>query len=75
MGKVLRKGMTLRGFIDFDDFGHLYPEFAEQMGDWVRDRWNQYHEEMIEGLERAHAAFVDFLNGTAVGKRVAELSV
>jgi hypothetical protein len=37
MGTILRKRMTMRGFIVFDDFGHLYPEFARQMGDWVKD--------------------------------------
>ena len=36
MGTILRKRMTVRGFIVFDDFGHLYPEFAKQMGEWVK---------------------------------------
>jgi hypothetical protein len=75
MGMVLRKRMTLRGFIVFDDFGHLYPEFAEQMGTWVRDGRIKYREEMIGGLERAPAAFVGLLNGEAFGKRVVKLSV
>ena len=35
MGMILRKRMTMRGFIVFDDFGHLYPEFSRQMGAWV----------------------------------------
>jgi len=74
MGMVLRKRMTLRGFIVFDDFGHLYPEIAKQMGDWVRDGKIQYREEMIDGLERAPAVFVDPLSGKAFGKRVVKLS-
>ncbi len=37
MGTILRKRMTMRGFIVFNDFGHLYPEFAKQMGDWVAE--------------------------------------
>jgi NADPH-dependent curcumin reductase CurA len=75
MGMVLRKRMTLRGFIVFDDFGHLYPEFAKQMGTWVRDGKIKYREEMIDGLERAPAAFIGLLNGEAFGKRVVKLSV
>ena len=75
MGTVLRKRMTLRGFIVFDDFGHLYPQFAKQMGDWVRDGRIKYREEMIDGLERAPAAFVGLLNGKAFGKRVVRVSV
>ncbi|MGY9048462.1 NADP-dependent oxidoreductase [Puniceibacterium antarcticum] len=74
MGMVLRKRMTLRGFIVFEDFGHLYPEFSKQMGDWVRDGKIKYREEVIEGLEQAPAAFVGLLNGKAFGKRVVKLT-
>ena len=75
LGTILRKRMTLRGFIVFDDFGHLYPEFATQMGAWVTAGKVQYREEMIEGLERAPAAFVGLLKGEAFGKRVVRLTV
>lgn len=74
MGTILRKRMTLRGFIVFDDFGHLYHEFADQMGDWVTQGKVKYREEMIEGLEQAPQAFVGLLNGEAFGKRVVRLS-
>lgn len=74
MGTILRKRMTLRGFIVFDDFGHLYPEFAKQMGDWVTQGKVKYREEMIRGLEQAPEAFVGLLRGEAFGKRVVQLS-
>lgn len=74
MGQILRKRMTMRGFIVFDDFGHLYPEFARQMGAWVREGKVNYLEEMIEGLERAPAAFAGLLRGEAFGKRVIRLN-
>jgi len=74
LGTILRKRMTMRGFIVFDDFGHLYPEFAKQMGDWVTRGKVQYREEMIDGLEQAPAAFVGLLKGEAFGKRVVKLS-
>ena len=74
LGTILRKRMTMRGFIVFDDFGHLYPEFAKQMGDWVKEGKVQYREEMIDGLERAPAAFVGLLKGEAFGKRVVKLT-
>lgn len=74
MGQILRKRMTMRGFIVFDDFGHLYPEFAEQMGEWVTQGKVQYREEMIAGLEHAPAAFVGLLTGEAFGKRVIKLN-
>ncbi len=74
MGLILRKRMTLRGFIVFDDFGHLYPEFARQMGEWVREGRIQYREEMIDGLESAPAAFAGLLRGEAFGKCVIHLN-
>ena len=74
MGTILRKRMTMRGFIVFDDFGQLYPEFAKQMGGWVAEGKIKYLEEMIEGLEQAPAAFTGLLRGESFGKRVIKLS-
>lgn len=74
MGQILRKRMTMRGFIVFDDFGHLYPEFATQMSTWVKEGTIKYKEEMIHGLEQAPAAFVGLLRGEAFGKRVINLN-
>jgi hypothetical protein len=74
MSQILTRRMTMRGFIVFDDFGHLYPEFASQMGGWVKEGKVQYREEMIEGLERAPAAFIGLLRGEAFGKRVIQLN-
>lgn len=70
MGLLLRLRATMRGFIVFDDFGHLYPEFAKAMGGWVKEGKVRYREEVIEGLEQAPAAFVGLLRGEAFGKRV-----
>lgn len=74
LGTILRKRMTFQGFIVFDDFGHLYPQFAEQMGAWVKSGKIKYREDVIEGLEQAPAAFVGLLRGEAFGKRVVKLS-
>ncbi|MGX1305691.1 NADPH-dependent curcumin reductase CurA [Amorphus suaedae] len=74
LGMILRKRMTVRGFIVFNDFGHLYPEFASQMGAWVADGKVRYREEIIEGLEQAPAALVGLLKGESFGKRVVRLS-
>ncbi|QDU68374.1 NADP-dependent oxidoreductase [Engelhardtia mirabilis] len=73
MGQVLRRRITMRGFIVFDDFGHLYPEFASQMTTWVKQGKVRYREEVIAGLEQAPAAFVGLLRGEAFGKRVVHL--
>ena len=70
MGQVLRKRLTVRGFIIFQDFGHLYPEFVAAMSGWLASGQMHYVEEMIEGLERAPQAFIGLLRGENFGKRV-----
>ncbi|MCL4137992.1 UNVERIFIED_CONTAM: hypothetical protein GTU68_015261 [Idotea baltica] len=70
MGQLLTRRITMRGFIIFDDFGHLYPEFAAQMTGWIKEGKIKYREEIIDGLETAPNAFIGLLNGEAFGKRV-----
>ena len=70
MGQILRKRLTMRGFIIFQDFGYLYPEFAKAMGAWLAAGKMQYVEDMIEGLEAAPQAFIGLLRGENFGKRV-----
>lgn len=70
MGQLLRKKIKVQGFIIFDDFGHLYPEFAKEMTGWVSGGQITYREEMIDGLENAPEAFIGLLNGENFGKRV-----
>ncbi|MGL5017785.1 MAG: NADP-dependent oxidoreductase [Luteolibacter sp.] len=70
MGQILRKRITMRGFIIFEDFGSLYPEFAEEMNGWLKAGKIHYREDIIDGLEQAPAAFIGMLNGGNFGKRV-----
>jgi NADPH-dependent curcumin reductase len=70
MGQILRKRLTLRGFIIYDDFGPLYPTFAKAMQGWIAAGQMHYREEVIEGLENAPAALYGLLTGENFGKRV-----
>lgn len=70
MGQILRNKIKMQGFIIFDDFGHLYGEFAKEMGGWIESGKIKYREEIIDGLENAPAAFIGLLNGENFGKRV-----
>jgi NADPH-dependent curcumin reductase CurA len=70
MGQILRKKIRMQGFIIFDTFGHLYPEFAKEMGGWVASGKIKYREEIIDGLENAPEAFIGLLTGKNFGKRV-----
>ena len=73
MGQVLRKQLTVRGFIIFNTFGHLYPEFAKTMGAWVEAGEIRYREQVVEGLEKAPAAFRGLLKGENFGKLVVKV--
>ena len=73
MGQVLRKQLTVRGFIIFNTFGHLYPEFAKAMGGWLDDGKIKYREQMVDGLENAPAAFRGLLKGENFGKLVVKV--
>lgn len=70
MGTILIKRMTMKGFIIFDDYGHRYPEFAEQMASWLQQDKLYYREQIIDGLENAPQAFIGLLQGENFGKLV-----
>ncbi len=70
MGQILRKRMTVRGFIVSQDFGHLYAQFASAMTGWIASGQMHYREAMIDGLETAPAAFTAMLRGENFGKTV-----
>lgn len=70
MGQILRKRITLHGFIIFEDFGALYPEFAATMSAWLQAGKIHYREEIVDGLEQAPATFIGMLEGRNFGKCV-----
>lgn len=73
MGQILRKRITMRGFIIFEDFGPLYPAFATEMAGWIGKGLIQYREEVLDGLEAAPAGLIGLLRGENFGKRVIRL--
>jgi NADPH-dependent curcumin reductase CurA len=70
MRTILTKRVTVKGFIIFDDYGHRYPEFAEQMSEWVGSGQIKYREQVVDGLENAPEAFIGLLEGHNFGKLV-----
>jgi len=57
----------MRGFIIFEDFGDLYPEFATEMGGWLKAGKIHYREEILDGFP---AAFIGMLDWDNFGKCV-----
>ncbi|MCT4654929.1 MAG: NADP-dependent oxidoreductase [Cohaesibacter sp.] len=67
---ILVQKIKLQGFIVFDDFAHVYPEFAAEMMGWIKQGKIKYREHLVDGLENAQTAFNDLLEGRNFGKMV-----
>jgi hypothetical protein len=73
MGAVLRRRLTLRGFIVWD-FASQAGDFARDMGAWVREGRVRYREDVVEGLENAPEAFRGLLKGRNTGKLLVKVA-
>ncbi|AUD79343.1 NADP-dependent oxidoreductase [Kangiella profundi] len=74
MGTLLVKRIKMQGFIIFDDYGDRYPEFAQDMGQWLKEGKIHYREQMVEGLDKAPQAFMGMLEGKNFGKLVVKVN-
>jgi NADPH-dependent curcumin reductase len=73
MFTVLRKRLTLRGFI-VTDFAGKQADFLREAGEWVRSGRLKYREDFVDGLENAPTAFLGLLQGKNFGKLVVRLA-
>ncbi len=74
MGTLLRKRVTVQGFIVFDDYGPRWSEFAGAMGQWVKHEQIKAREDITFGLENAPEAFISMLGGANFGKLVIQVA-
>lgn len=70
MGQLLVKRIKMQGFIVFDDYGHRYDEFSQQMAKWLMAGEIKYREHLVDGLDNAVDAFIGLLQGENFGKLV-----
>ena len=73
MFSVLRKRLTLRGFI-VSDFAAKQGDFLRDAGEWVRTGRLKYREDIVEGLQQAPAAFLGLLQGKNFGKMLVRMA-
>jgi NADPH-dependent curcumin reductase CurA len=74
MGLVLRKSLTVRGFIQ-DEFTKSHGrDFVREMSGWVADGSVRYREDVAEGLESTPEAFRGLLTGRNFGKQLVRVS-
>lgn len=75
MATVLRKSITVRGFIQTEFVDTHQARFLEEASELVREGTLQYREDIVDGLASAPAAFLGMFRGENFGKlivRVAE---
>jgi NADPH-dependent curcumin reductase len=74
MRTLLTKRIKMQGFIIFDDYGHRYPEFAKDMGQWLQQGKLTFREDIVDGLENAPQAFMGLLEGKNFGKLIVRVA-
>ncbi len=74
MGLVLRKSLTVRGFIQGEFTRSHGRDFVRDMSGWVADGSVRYREDVVVGLENAPEAFRGLLAGRNFGKLLVQVS-
>ena len=74
MSAILRKSLTVRGFIQTEFAGSLMGEFLTRATPWVQDGSLKYREDIVDGLENAPEAFIGMLQGKNFGKLLVRVS-
>jgi NADPH-dependent curcumin reductase len=74
MGLVLRKSLTVRGFIQTEFVKSHTRDFVRDMSAWIADGSVRYREDVVEGLDAAPEAFRGLLTGKNFGKLLVRVS-
>ncbi|AVA24525.1 MULTISPECIES: NADP-dependent oxidoreductase [unclassified Rhizobium] len=73
MRAILRKSLTIRGFIQ-REFADQRPDFYREAGTWIADGRLKYKEDIVDGLENAPSAFFGLLEGRNFGKLIVRVA-
>ncbi len=74
MGLVLRRSLTVRGFIQDEFTASHGRDFVREMSGWVADGSVRYREDVVDGLHAAPEAFRGLLTGRNFGKLLVRVS-
>jgi len=74
MSTVLQKRIRMQGFIILDHYADRFDAFRRDMAEWIATGRVKVREDIVDGLERAPAAFIGLLQGHNFGKLVVRVS-
>ncbi len=70
---VLSKRITMTGFIIYDHV-HKLANYQARVGPWLASGEVVFHEDIVEGIENAPKAFINMMQGDAIGKRLVQVA-
>ena len=70
--QILLKRLSLQGFVVGDHFDKL-SRFTAEMSNWIKQGNIKWKESVVEGLEKAPAAFIGLFEGKNFGKMLVKL--
>ena len=73
MTEMIKRRITMRGFIVFDDFADYFPEFIASMQQLIAEDNITYKEHIVDGLEHAPVTLNKLLRGDIFGKAVIQV--
>ncbi|NHN55280.1 NADP-dependent oxidoreductase [Calidifontibacter sp. DB0510] len=74
MSQVLRKSLTVRGFIQSEFADRLADDFQQDMSGWIADGTVKYREDIVDGFDNVRDAFRGLLKGGNFGKLVVKIA-
>lgn len=74
MGTVLKKSLTLRGFIMAEFMEEQMDDFLKEASGWVAEGKLRWREDVVEGLDNAPDAFIGLLEGKNFGKLLVKVA-
>lgn len=73
MTTVLQKRIRMQGFVILDHYGERFEVFRRDITRWIEEGKVKPREDIVDGLERAPAAFIGLLQGRNFGKLVVKV--
>ncbi|MGI9278666.1 MAG: NADP-dependent oxidoreductase [Endozoicomonas sp.] len=73
LSQLIVKKLKMQGFIVSDHWEH-YPDFVQQMSQWIQEGKVSWKETVFEGIEQAPDAFLGLFSGVNTGKMLVKLS-
>lgn len=70
---IVSKRISMTGYIIYDHV-HKLPAYLARVSPWFKSGEVVFHEDIVQGLERAPAALIGMMKGEAIGKRLVQVA-